>query len=165
LPHVPSSSNQSNRSTAESHASSGRGLAAREVQLKAEMPDPNTPLPASGSEGQIANARVKGQAEFVVLTTWEEVATLPRRAAPTADYDTDAAAQPRTTDSQAPSANQTSGHPSVQITVTRLIFWVAPRTSTSNSAAFGSKLPHSTTPASRPLPAPIAESGWLVFQL
>ncbi len=112
----------------------------------------------SNSSRQIQFA---AQPQVVVFTAWEEIET--RSSGPVADYDP-SVTQSDSTESRTGVQNSRRQRPSVQITVTRLIFWVAPRQVTSNPAP-GSKSPRPTSFDSRQLPAPTAESGWLVFQL
>ncbi len=103
------------------------------------------------------------QPEVVVLTSWEEVETSPRHAGIVADYDTGAAAQPQFDGA----ANRNGDESTVQIRVTRLIVFVAPqpRATTFNAPAHGPRPQCPTAFNSRQPPAPIAQSGWLVFEL
>jgi beta-lactamase regulating signal transducer with metallopeptidase domain len=138
--------------------------APREVLLRAEMPDA-APAPA----GQDARSGFTGEAQVVVLTAWEEVRTSPRNSGQIADYDAGAAAPHQSADA----ADQTGGQTVTRITVTRLIFAVYPISSgpvdagpigaRSNGAAPGAKPAH-TEDSDRP-PAPLPQSGWLVFKL
>ena len=117
--------------------------------LKAEMPD--------------LHFAASSQPEVVVLTSWEEVETSPRYAGIVADYDTGAAAQPQFDGA----ANRNGDESTVQIRVTRLIVFVAPqpRATTFNAPAHGPRPQCPTAFNSRQPPAPIAQSGWLVFEL
>lgn len=110
----------------------------REVLLRAEMPE--------------ADSVTAGEPQYVVLTAWEEVQTAPRHSRMVADYDTDTQAQ------SADGAEQTGGQTITRITVTRMIFAVYPI-----NAAPSVKPAHAED-SHRP-PAPVAQSGWLVFQL
>jgi beta-lactamase regulating signal transducer with metallopeptidase domain len=96
----------------------------RPVMLKAELPN-SQPAPA--------------QEQWIVLTTWEQVQTPSLNTELMADYDSSA---------NADAANETSGQPASQITITRLIFRIIPASSLS------------THPASVPI-----RSGWFVIQL
>jgi beta-lactamase regulating signal transducer with metallopeptidase domain len=155
--------------------------APREILLKAEMPiadsasarqianrqfsNPGSEDQATSSRliGQVAEAGFTGPAEVVVLTAWQQVTYSPRNAGIVTDYDTRAPEQQQSADA----ANQTNKRPALQITVTRLIFLVAPRPNaiTSNAPAPGSKPPRSTGSDSGQAPAPLPASGWLVLQL
>jgi beta-lactamase regulating signal transducer with metallopeptidase domain len=136
----------------------------REVLLRAEMPDAD-----ARPEGQETNSRFAGEPQYVVLTAWEEVRTSRRHSGLIADYDIDTATPPQSADAADPSDGQTV----TRITVTRLIFAVYPigfgpngsglNGSGLNDPAPGSKPAHAED-SGRP-PAPLPESGWLVFQL
>jgi beta-lactamase regulating signal transducer with metallopeptidase domain len=164
---LPASSSQRAVATkANSVDGSGREVAsvyasgARAVPLKTETPDADFSANQPG---------------VVVFTAWEVVETSPRRAAPVADYDIGDSTGPQSAVSENDSqdhaanqaANQVSGHPSVQITVTRLIFFVAPQPSanTVNAPVPGSNTPRPTASDSRRPPAAAPESGWLFFEL
>jgi beta-lactamase regulating signal transducer with metallopeptidase domain len=130
--------------------------APRAVLLKTEMPDADFAASQPG---------------VVVFTAWEEVETLPRRGVPVADYDVDDSTGPNSgaseNDSENRAASQTPTRPSIQITVTRLIFFVAPRPSTNtvNAPVPGSNTPRPRASDSRRPSAPAPESGWLFFDL
>jgi len=130
--------------------------APREELLRADMPDA-LPAPA----GQDANFGTAGEARYVVLTAWEEVQIAPRPARRVSDYDTDANAPPQSADVAYPAGGQTV----TRITVTRLILAVYPIYARPNGAAPGSRPARPTGSDSGRPPAPLPESGWLVFQL
>ena len=114
---------------------------------------------ASASNRQMQSA---AELQVVVFTAWEQIET--RSPEPIADYDT-SAAQTDLNDSKAAAQNPQRQHPVTQITVTRLIFWVGPRTTASNTAVPGPKSPDATTSESPQPLAPAPASGWLFFQL
>ncbi len=116
---------------------------------------------SSGSEEQATSAA--SQPQVVVFTAWEEIVT--RHGGAVADYDTSASAQTDSTDSEAAARTQQSERAPVQITVTRLIFWIAQRPAASSIVAPGSKPARPTTSDSRQPAAPAPASGWLVFEL
>ncbi len=126
-----------------------RSEAPREALLRVEMPDAQ-PAPAA----QDAHSVFAGEAQYVVLTAWEEVQTSPRSARLISDYGMDANALPQSGDA----ADSSGGQTVTQITVTRLIFAVYPA-----RPAPGPK-PARAEGSVRP-PAPLPQSGWLVFQL
>ena len=128
--------------------------APREVLLRAETSDPD-----AGTAGQDASSGFAGRVQYVVLTAWEEVRTSPRNAGMISDYDTGATTQPQS----ANAAMQTNERPAVRITVTRLIFAVYTIDARPASPATGTNPTHAED-SDRP-PAPLPESGWLVFQL
>lgn len=135
------------------------GEAPREVLLRAEMPDTNADYAR-----QNASSGVAGEAQVVVLTTWEEVRTSPRHARMISDYDANANAQPQSADATEQAGRQTV----TRITVTRLIFAVYPIGYGPNGSGFngsgpGAKSTHAED-SGRPT-ASVPESGWLVFQL
>jgi hypothetical protein len=120
--------------------------------------------------------------QYFILTAVEQVQTIPQNSREVADYDTGAAndqASPAVQSRNAASRSNTSPEP--QITITRLIFRIAPatpqaasRTSSPTSAATGAasgpakKLPSKTAPTSRSVQQRAVipfGNGWLVFQL
>jgi beta-lactamase regulating signal transducer with metallopeptidase domain len=135
--------------------------APREVFVKAETSD-------ADAAGHDASSNFAGQAQYVVLTAWEEVQTLPRNAGLTSDYDADA--QPQSGDSENRAAKRTDGQRTMQITVTRMIFAVFPVDARligarPNGPAPGTKPARSTSSDFDQPPAPQPQSGWLVLQL
>lgn len=118
---------------------------------------------------------VASQPGVIVFTAWEEVETLPRRGGPVADYDVSDSTGPNSAasgiDSENRGANQATnraaGRPSVQITVTRLIFFVVPQPSSNavNAPAPSTKTPRPTASDSRRPSVAAPESGWLFFEL
>jgi beta-lactamase regulating signal transducer with metallopeptidase domain len=135
------------------------GEAPREVLLRAEMPDTN-----GDDARQNASSGIAGEAQYVVLATWEEVRTSPRHARLISDYNTSANAQPQS----AAAADPADGQAVTRITVARLILAVypigaRPNGSGLNGSGPGSKSAHAED-SGRPA-APVPESGWLVFQL
>jgi beta-lactamase regulating signal transducer with metallopeptidase domain len=137
-----------------------RAAAPREAMLKAEMTD-------SGSANEVAQTASDGEAQVVVFTAWEEVETAPRHSRQFADYAEAESAQPQSATSQIQTANRTPERTAAQITVTRLILLVGPRIAGSSihHSAPGTKAARPAGFAASPLPAPMPESGWLVFQL
>ena len=133
--------------------------APREELLRAEMPDAN-----ASAARRDANSGFAGEPQYVVLTAWEEVRTSRRRGGQIADYDINTAAPPQSADA----ADQPGEQTITRVTVTRLIFAVypigfGPDGSGLNGSGPGSKPAHAED-SGRP-PAPLPESGWLVFQL
>jgi beta-lactamase regulating signal transducer with metallopeptidase domain len=126
----------------------------REVLLRAEMPDAD-----AGTEGQDANSGFAGEPQYVVLTAWEEVRTSRRHGGPIADYDTNTAAPPQSAHAGDPPDGQTV----MRITVTRFVFAVYPISYGPNGPAPGARPAHAED-SGRP-PAPLPQSGWLVFKL
>jgi hypothetical protein len=108
---------------------------------------------------QDTNSGFAGEPQYVVLTTWEEVRTSRHHSRQFADYDTGAAAPPQSADAADPSGRETV----TRITVTRMIFAVYPIALGPNGPASGSKPAHAED-SGQP-PAPLPQSGWLVFQL
>jgi beta-lactamase regulating signal transducer with metallopeptidase domain len=78
-------------------------------------------------DGQLAEAGNAGRPQLIVLTAWEEIVTAPRRSTLVADYDTGAPQPPPFAGPGAPDEDRPSPPPSVEISVTRLIFVVDPR--------------------------------------
>lgn len=128
-----------------------------------------TSLSHSGRKAEFA----AGHPQVVVFTAWEQIET--HRAVPITDYDAGAAAQPIGIAHRAAAQNLPPQGDSMQITVTQLVFWFAPRAGTidgrpqqSDRPASPSSGPNSLQPAvseSLRLSAPIPESGWLIFKL
>ncbi len=134
-----------------------------ETQTRESLLSQQVPQQVSRAEMRDLHFAASSQPEVVVLTSWEEVETSPRHAGIVADYDTGAAAQPQSDGA----ANQDGDESTVQIRVTRLIFFVAPqpRATTFDAPAHGPRPQRPTAFNSRQPPAPIAQSGWLVFEL
>jgi beta-lactamase regulating signal transducer with metallopeptidase domain len=128
--------------------------APREELLRAEMPDADASAARQDTDSGFA-----GEPQYVVLTTWEEVRTSRHHSRQFADYDTGAAAPPQSADAADPSGRETV----TRITVTRMIFAVYPIALGPNGPASGSKPAHAED-SGQP-PAPLPQSGWLVFQL
>ena len=137
-----------------------RAAASREALLKAEMAN-------SGSADEVAQTASDGEAQVIVFTAWEEVETAPRHGRQFADYDAAGSAQPQSAVSQNQTSNRTQERTAEQITVTRLVWLVGPRPAGSSihHSAPGTKTARPTGFAASLLPAPMPESGWLVFQL
>ena len=114
----------------------------------------------SGSGGQAGSAA--NQPQVIVFTTWQEVET--RRSGAVADYDTSASTRADSTDSEAAARTWQAERAPIQVTVTQLILWIAPRPA-ANTIAPDSKSARPTISDLRQLPVPTAASGWLVFQL
>lgn len=114
---------------------------------------------ASGANRQMPSST---ELQVVVFTAWEQIET--RRTEPIADYDT-STAQTDANNFKGAAQNPQQHLTATQITVTRLIFWVAPRQATSDTPAATSKSPRTPDPDSRQLLAPAPAGGWLVFQL
>ena len=159
VPPTPASSRRTLTPSVELAGASQRQMAStgeipREVLLRAEMPD------ANADDGrQNASSGLAGQAQYVVLTTWEEVRTSPRHARMISDYDASANAQSQSADA----ADGADGQAVTRITVTRLILAVYPIGYGPNGIAPSSKSTHAED-SGRPT-ASVPESGWLVFQL
>ncbi len=141
-------------------SANARAAAPREALLTAEMAD-------SGSANEVAQTTSGGEAQVVVFTAWEEVETAPRHGRQFADYDAAGGVEPQSAVSQNQTANRTQERAAAQITVTRLVLFVGPRPAGSSihHSAPGTKAARPTGFAASLLPAPMPESGWLVFQL
>ncbi len=118
---------------------------------------------ASTSWSGVQAGPAANQPQVIVFTTWQEIET--RHGTAVADYDTNASAQINSTDSETATRTRQTERAPIEITVTRLIFWIAPRPASSNTAVPDSKSQRSTTSDSLQLPAPAPVSGWLIFQL
>ena len=108
-----------------------------------------------------ASAAAAGQnsdQQYIVFTVWEEVRIASQGSRQIADYDTGAPGQPQS-GATAPTPGSKSA---TQITVTRLFLAVYP-VAAKPATATGAQMPSSSKHA-RPT-APLAGSGWLVFQL
>ena len=128
--------------------------APHEVFLRAEMPDAD-----AGTAGQNAISAFVGEPQYFVLTTWEEVRT--SHCASQVDFRLRYGCKCAAAICARPHIQPTAASQRTvitRITVTRLIFAVYPV-----GPAPGTKPAHAED-SGRP-PAPLPESGWLVFQL
>lgn len=129
------------------------------------LPEGSSAMQSSvAQQASATNRQMQAAAEpqVVVFTAWEQIEA--RNAEPIADYDT-GAAQTDANDPNGAAQNPQQQRATAQITVTRLIFWIAPRQDTSNTAPPKPRSPRPASSNSLQLPFPIPESGWLVFQL
>ncbi len=127
-----------------------RGAAPHQMLIKAEK----STLAGPSSQSQ----------ELIVLTTWEEVETSPRRTREVADYETGSGAQ---TQSEG-TTGERSTVPAPQISVARLILLVVPaNAATGSPAVANSTTPpaHTTNSRSHRPVASAFDGGWLFFQL
>jgi beta-lactamase regulating signal transducer with metallopeptidase domain len=149
--------------------------APHETLLKAEMPNSG----GQDASAQNANAAQNAQPQFIVLTAWEQVQTAPQASREIADYDNSAAASADPTARQAGAAtdNHQTAAAAPQITVTRLIFRIAPASTaqgTENDSGnvsrndsgndSGKNSGTNSKSVQQPTVIPFG-NGWLVFQL
>jgi hypothetical protein len=139
-----------------------------ETLLKAEMPDASAKdSGAQDVSAQNANAAQNAQPQYIVLAAWEQVQTAPQSSRTIADYDNTAQAStnPATQPPNAAAGNHQTASAAPQIVVTRLIFRIAPA-STTQGAKNDSKDNSDANPKSLQQPTVIPfGNGWLVFQL
>lgn len=156
-----------------------RERAPHETLLNARMPDAGAnDSGAQDASAQNASAAQNAQPQFIVLAAWEQVQTAPQASRTIADYDNTASASADPAAKQAGAAadnRQTAAAP--QITVTRLIFRIAPASTTQgakndsgnesgNDSGNDSVKGPGTDSKSAQQPAIIPfGNGWLVFQL
>jgi hypothetical protein len=137
------------------------GAGPREQLIKATMP-----FAAAKAAGQDSdeNSGQNPGAEYIVLTTWEQVEAAPHRSREVADYDAGPAPQAEAGQNSKQGDSQGSNVPSAdsptQIRVTRLILRIDP----ADKAASSKEAHKNNSQSDQPVAVPL-ESGWLVFQL
>jgi beta-lactamase regulating signal transducer with metallopeptidase domain len=163
---APSSSRRYAAQKIQATELSGREAVLTQIVPHAVLSSVEIPGTDRGVSAQLADAAHADQPQLVVLTAWEDVVTSPRRAAIVADYEIGAPDQSQSTDSRNQAANQTVRPLSVEITVTRLVFLLAPRPNVNSSVpAPNVKALRPTASDPRQPPAPPPGSGWLVLEL
>ena len=142
-------------------ASRETGTGPREQLIKATMPSAAAKAADQDSD---QNSGQNSGAEYIVLTTWEQVEAAPHHSREVADYDAGEAAQPEAGQNSKQDGSQGSSVPSAdsptQIRVTRLIFRIDP----AEKAASSKEAHKNNSQSDQPVAVPL-ESGWLVFQL
>jgi beta-lactamase regulating signal transducer with metallopeptidase domain len=160
---APASTNSASRrrtdsvETPRSKMAAGGARVPRETLLSAE----------DARVEQATRQAAQSQPQYIVLTAWEQVQTVPQEPRTIADYDNGAesGANPQTTPAAATAENPRAASAAPQMTVTRLIFRIAPESRTP-AAKSDSGNNSSTTSNSiqQPTLIPIG-NGWLVLQL